>query len=32
MVVAQAARAFEIITGCPADQERMKRSFFASSH
>ncbi len=28
MVIAQAALAFEIITGLPADKERMSRSFF----
>jgi shikimate dehydrogenase len=31
MVVAQAALAFEIITGMPADKDRMRRSFFVES-
>ncbi|WP_068078181.1 shikimate dehydrogenase [Novosphingobium lentum] len=30
MVIAQAARAFEIITGHPADKQRMRASFFAA--
>ena len=30
MVIAQAALAFEIITGFPADKDRMSRSFFCS--
>jgi hypothetical protein len=29
MVIGQAALAFEIITGLPADKERMRRSFFS---
>ncbi len=29
MVITQAALAFEIITGFPADKDRMRRSFFA---
>jgi shikimate dehydrogenase len=29
MVIGQAAQAFEIMTGRPADKERMRRSFFA---
>jgi shikimate dehydrogenase len=31
MVIGQAAQAFEIMTGRPADKERMRRSFFASA-
>jgi shikimate dehydrogenase len=31
MVIAQAALAFEIITGVPADKDRMRRSFFAET-